>query len=305
MSADTFQIKRGTTAQVAAYLPAIGEPVLDVTLKQLHIGDGVTLGGVMVGTLTTPFMASLLNDPDATTALATLGAAPLASPVFTGVPAAPTAAVDTNTTQLASTAFVVGQAGAALPIIDGTAAAGTSLRYSRQDHVHPTDTSRAPLASPALTGTPTAPTAAIGTNTTQIATMAALQARILGTVSQSGGVPTGTIIETGGTLSGTGRYTKFADGTMIINKTLSIGTGATTAAGSIFRSTATSAGNFPVAFVTDAPVVQVTGTDSAGGGWAAMDVFPTVTTWGSYSTRAHVSQGTSCSLYLTAHGRWF
>lgn len=33
----------------------------------------------------------------------------LASPTFTGVPAAPTAAVDTNTTQLATTAYVVGQ----------------------------------------------------------------------------------------------------------------------------------------------------------------------------------------------------
>lgn len=32
--------------------------------------------------------------------------APLASPVFTGVPAAPTAAVGTNTTQVATTAFV-------------------------------------------------------------------------------------------------------------------------------------------------------------------------------------------------------
>lgn len=38
-----------------------------------------------------------------------------------------------------------------------------------------TDALKAPLASPALTGTPTAPTAAPGTNTTQIATMEALQ----------------------------------------------------------------------------------------------------------------------------------
>lgn len=36
-----------------------------------------------------------------------LGAAPLASPVFTGVPAGPTAANGTNTTQLATTAYVV------------------------------------------------------------------------------------------------------------------------------------------------------------------------------------------------------
>jgi hypothetical protein len=98
--------------------------------------------------------------------------APLASPTFTGTPAAPTAAADTNTTQVATTAYVVGQAGSATPVMDGTAAVGTSLRYARQDHVHASDTSRAPLASPALTGTPTAPTAAADTNTTQVATTA-------------------------------------------------------------------------------------------------------------------------------------
>ena len=100
----------------------------------------------------------------------------LASPALTGTPTAPTAATDTNTTQLATTAFVLGQAGATAPAMDGTAAAGTATRFARADHVHPTDTSRAPLASPALTGTPTAPTPANGTNTTQIATTAFVRA---------------------------------------------------------------------------------------------------------------------------------
>lgn len=40
------------------------------------------------------------------TARTNLGAAPLASPAFTGTPTAPTASVGTNTTQLATTAFV-------------------------------------------------------------------------------------------------------------------------------------------------------------------------------------------------------
>ena len=83
-----------------------------------------------------------------------------------------TEAVDTNNTELATTAFVVGQAGSATPIVDGTAAVGTSLRYARQDHVHPTDTTRAALASPTFTGTPLSTTAAVDTNTTQIATTA-------------------------------------------------------------------------------------------------------------------------------------
>ena len=98
--------------------------------------------------------------------------APLASPALTGTPSAPTPAVDTNTTQVATTAFVVGQASAANPVINGTAAAGSSLRFARADHVHPTDTSRAPVESPTFEGTPEAPTAAADTDTTQLATTA-------------------------------------------------------------------------------------------------------------------------------------
>lgn len=58
------------------------------------------------------------------------------------------------------------------PLMDGSASAGASTAFARGDHRHPTDTSRAPLASPEFTGTPTAPTAAQGTNSTQIATTA-------------------------------------------------------------------------------------------------------------------------------------
>jgi hypothetical protein len=67
----------------------------------------------------------------------------LASPTFTGTPAAPTASAATSTTQIATTAFVT------------TA-----------------DNLKANLASPTFTGTPTAPTASAATSTTQIATTA-------------------------------------------------------------------------------------------------------------------------------------
>lgn len=67
-------------------------------------------------------------------------------------------------------------AATANPLMDGTVAVGTSANYARQDHRHPTDTTRAPLASPALTGTPTAPTnATASTANTQIATTAFVQ----------------------------------------------------------------------------------------------------------------------------------
>ena len=110
------------------------------------------------------------------------GKANLASPSLTGTPLSTTAAADTNTTQIATTAFVVGQAGSATPLVNGTASIGTSLRYARADHVHPTDTTRAPLASPTFTGTPSLPTGTTavtqtaGNDTTAVATTAFVRA---------------------------------------------------------------------------------------------------------------------------------
>ena len=39
------------------------------------------------------------------------------------------------------------------PLMDGAAAVGSVAKYAKEDHVHPTDTSRAPLANPVFTGT--------------------------------------------------------------------------------------------------------------------------------------------------------
>jgi hypothetical protein len=62
------------------------------------------------------------------------------------------------------------ESSSAVIAMNGVASAGSSATAARANHVHPTDSSRAPLVSPALTGTPTAPTAPVNTNTTQIAT---------------------------------------------------------------------------------------------------------------------------------------
>ncbi len=90
-----------------------------------------------------------------------------ASPTFTGTPAAPTAAADTSTTQIATTAFVAGQ------ISDTAYAAswdGVTGKAPSKNAVYDEIELRAPKASPTLTGTPLSTTAAFGTNTTQIAT---------------------------------------------------------------------------------------------------------------------------------------
>src|SRR6478752_6822367 len=100
--------------------------VADATISSKGI---VQLSGDLGGTAASPTVPGL-----------TLKAS-LASPAFTGTPTAPTAATATNTTQIATTAFVKAQG-------------------------------YAPLASPALTGTPTAPTASLADNSTTLATTA-------------------------------------------------------------------------------------------------------------------------------------
>lgn len=93
-----FQIKRGVEASIPAL--ASGEMYFATDTGVLHIGNG---GNTVVKALLT---GSILES-QVTGLVADLGLkAPLASPALTGAPTAPTAAGGTNTTQLATTAFV-------------------------------------------------------------------------------------------------------------------------------------------------------------------------------------------------------
>lgn len=105
--------------------------------------------------------------------ISTVGGALLASPVFTGTPAAPTATAGTSTTQVATTAFV---AAAVASIGTGVTSWNTRTGAVTLTLADVTGVGGAPLASPTFTGTPAAPTAAAGTNTTQLATTAFVQA---------------------------------------------------------------------------------------------------------------------------------
>lgn len=114
--------------------------------------------------------------------------APLASPALTGTPTAPTAAGGTNTTQIATTAFVKAAVDAVLDAPPGALDTLNELAAALGDDSNFASTvtaalaAKAPLASPTLTGVPAAPTAATGTNTTQLATTAFVQAQIASTV---------------------------------------------------------------------------------------------------------------------------
>jgi hypothetical protein len=142
----TNNVGAGTFNNVIITTPASTAILTLGAGKTFSVNNTLTLSGTDASTLNIGAGGTLGSNAFTSTAYA-----PLASPALTGTPTAPTAAVDTNTTQLATTAMVLGQAASATPLIDGTAAVGTSTRYARGDHVHPTDTTRAPLVSPSFT----------------------------------------------------------------------------------------------------------------------------------------------------------
>ena len=165
--------------------------------------------------------------------------ADLASPTFTGTPAATTAASGTNTTQIATTAFVfsertntstltnktldltnntltgtLAQFNTACSNADFASIAGTET-LTNKTLTNPTVTTGS-FSSPALTGVPTAPTATAGTNTTQLATTAFV------TVALQAVYPVGSIYINASsatnpaTLLGFGTWTAFGAGRVMV-----------------------------------------------------------------------------------------
>jgi hypothetical protein len=119
-----------------------------------RVTSGTTLATTDVPTLnqnTTGNAATATNLASSTTTLAsTVTASSLTS--FGTDPTANTQAVDNNSTKIATTAFVLGQAAGTAPVMNGTAAVGTSTRYARQDHVHGSDTSKLSLTGGTMSG---------------------------------------------------------------------------------------------------------------------------------------------------------
>jgi hypothetical protein len=112
-----------------------------------------------------------LLDTDITNA----GGALLVSPVFTGTPQAPTATAGTDTAQLATCAFVLNELGGASIGVMSFNGRGGAVVLTAADL---TGAGGALLAGPAFTGVPTAPTAATGVATQQLATTAFVAAAI-------------------------------------------------------------------------------------------------------------------------------
>lgn len=243
------------------------------------------------------------------TTLAAINAVSATSPAFAGNPTAPTAAAGTNTTQIATTAFVVA-ALAAYPVFTAVAkgavpaSGGGTTNFLRADGTWapvvvsvdasggttglnfsggPITTSGtvtlggvlsvsnggtgattvagalsnlgvASSASPALTGTPTAPTAALGTNTTQLATTAFVQSA----VSQFGPLDVLSSTSTTAALSANQGY-------ILNNKIISLG--ATTVVANIAARNALTPGNLDIAHVLDDGTSNWARYQYIGGSW--------------------------------------
>ena len=248
---DTTTVSEGKIATAVSNLVAAAPSTLD-TLKELSDALGAdanyastittALGTkspiespTFTGTVTIPSGASisgfaLLESPTFTgtvtipSGASISGFALLESPSFTGTPIAPTALKATNTTQVATTAYVkdnlADYAVLATPTFTGIPVAPTALKATDTTQIattayvkanlldyspiaSPTFTGTvtipsgasisgfALLESPTFTGTPAAPTPASDTNTTQVATTEFAQSAIAAAVQAA--LPTGVI----------------------------------------------------------------------------------------------------------------
>jgi hypothetical protein len=208
------------SAVVSSSLTSVGT-IASLAATDLTVSGISTFSGTIAGASPLVFEGATADDFETTFAItdptadrtitfqdATGTVAYLASPTFTGTPLAPTAAADTNTTQIATTAFVMTEIGdylttstaastyapIASPTLTGTPAAPTAAADTNTTQIATTAfvmtelgdylttstaaSTYAPLASPTLTGVPAAPTAAADTNTTQIATTAYVQTEL-------------------------------------------------------------------------------------------------------------------------------
>ena len=165
----------------ATFSDTLAANALEVTTTAT-VTTNMTVGGTLdvTGNVTAPTQATGVADTTvATTAFVNTAnvnlkgytdgelalKANLASPAFTGNPTAPTPTAGDNDTSIATTAFVEGANVNMGGYVDGEVTTLNSAIALKSD-----------IASPTFTGTPAAPTASFGTDTTQVATTEFVQA---------------------------------------------------------------------------------------------------------------------------------
>lgn len=128
-------------------------------------------------------------------------------------------------------------------------------------------------------------------------------AAVLGTVAQVGGVPTGAIVETGSNVNGT--YIRWADGTQICHKRLSLNTAVANPVGNVFYSGGIAQTGHAVSFV-GIPTTLYSMEDPSGISWitgggssgSTLNAVMYIVTPTAVATRGYVAT-------VIAIGRWF
>ena len=212
-SSNGIQVKTNSTTLTNVSIASSGVGVSIANADGTAGNPTISLSSILqnlVGTSTSGFL-SLTSGSFSTSSSTGTGSVVLAgSPALTGTPSAPTATTGTNTTQLATTAFVTSAIGGSTVVnsfsagttgltpnstSSGAITLGGTLAVANGGTGVTSSTGSGSVvlsASPTFTGTPSAPTAALNTNTTQLATTA----YVIQQVSASGG---GTVTSVGGT----------------------------------------------------------------------------------------------------------
>jgi len=157
------------------------------------VKDVLSTSPVLTGTPTAP-TPEYTDDSDRIATTAFVKNVFENSPVLDGTPTAPTASPGTNNTQIATTAY------ADAKVADSITEDVTTVAPS-QNAVFDALALKADLDSPVLTGTPTAPTASTGTNTTQIATTEFVKSEINSVLSAADALIFKGTLGTGGTIT--------------------------------------------------------------------------------------------------------
>lgn len=178
-----------TSSQAAAAAPVQSVAGLTGAPTASQLSTAMSLGTASTQATATFYLAS--NPNGFVTSAQAAAAAPVQSVAgLTGAPTAAqlrtaqglaTVATSGSYPDLASRPTLGGAAALNVGTVAGTVAAGDDTRITGALAASTAASTYAPLVSPALTGTPTAPTAAAGTSTTQVASTAFAQALALET----------------------------------------------------------------------------------------------------------------------------
>lgn len=132
------------------------------------------------------------------------------------------------------------------------------------------------------------------------------QGNILGTVSETGGVPTGAIIERGSNANG--EFVKYADGTMICTKILSVTTDVTTLSINVYLAVVSDSDWASTFSVTPSISRQIISSE-VNGLWVASFISggqPSTTKVGGFYLFSNASRASGViNIHMTGTGRWF